>query len=88
MYKRQNEGFVKMMNEKAKELKLKNTHFMNPTGLHAVSYTHLDVYKRQEHMYNFAKASSEEYRALGIATALGPQMDLALSLIHILNCVV
>ena len=29
-----NEGFVKMMNEKAKELKLKNTHFMNPTGLH------------------------------------------------------
>ena len=31
----------------------------------------------EEHMYNFAKASSEEYRALGIATALGPQMDLA-----------
>ena len=28
-----NEGFVKMMNEKAKELKLKNTHFMNPNGL-------------------------------------------------------
>ncbi len=29
-----NEGFVKMMNEKAKELNLVNTHFMNPTGLH------------------------------------------------------
>lgn len=28
------EGFVKMMNEKAKELKLINTHFMNATGLH------------------------------------------------------
>lgn len=30
-----------------------------------------------EHMYNFAKASSAEYRALGIVTALGPQIDLA-----------
>lgn len=29
-----NEGFVEMMNEKAKELKLENTHFVNPTGLH------------------------------------------------------
>lgn len=29
-----NDGFVKMMNEKAKELNLVNTHFMNPTGLH------------------------------------------------------
>lgn len=29
-----NDGFVKMMNEKAKELKLANTHFMNATGLH------------------------------------------------------
>lgn len=29
-----NDGFVKMMNEKAKELKLENTHFMNATGLH------------------------------------------------------
>ena len=29
-----NDGFVKMMNEKAKELNLTNTHFMNPTGLH------------------------------------------------------
>ena len=29
-----NEGFVDMMNEKAKELKLSNTHFMNATGLH------------------------------------------------------
>ena len=29
-----NDGFVKMMNEKAKELKLVNTHFMNATGLH------------------------------------------------------
>lgn len=29
------------------------------------------------HMYNFAKASSAEYRALGIVTALGPQIDLA-----------
>lgn len=29
-----NDNFVKMMNEKAKELKLVNTHFMNPTGLH------------------------------------------------------
>lgn len=29
------------------------------------------------HMYNFAKATSSEYRALGIATALGPQIDLA-----------
>ena len=28
-------------------------------------------------MYNFAKASSAEYRALGIVTALGPQIDLA-----------
>lgn len=28
------EGFVKMMNEKAKELQLVNTHFMNATGLH------------------------------------------------------
>lgn len=30
-----------------------------------------------EHMYNFAKATSAEYRALGIVTALGPQIDLA-----------
>ena len=29
-----NDGFVKMMNEMAKELNLTNTHFMNPTGLH------------------------------------------------------
>lgn len=29
-----NDGFVKMMNEKAKQLKLTNTHFMNATGLH------------------------------------------------------
>ena len=29
-----NDGFVKMMNEKAKELNLVNTHFMNATGLH------------------------------------------------------
>lgn len=29
-----NEGFVEMMNEKAKELKLEQTHFVNPTGLH------------------------------------------------------
>lgn len=28
------EGFVKMMNEKAKELNLTNTHFCNATGLH------------------------------------------------------
>lgn len=28
------DSFVKMMNEKAKELDLVNTHFMNPTGLH------------------------------------------------------
>ncbi len=28
------EGFVDMMNQKAKELGLKNTHFMNPHGLH------------------------------------------------------
>ncbi|MFV0396220.1 MAG: glycoside hydrolase family 3 N-terminal domain-containing protein [Coprobacillaceae bacterium] len=30
-----------------------------------------------DHMYNFAKATSAEYRALGIVTALGPQIDLA-----------
>jgi|AKYZ01.1.fsa_nt_gi Beta-glucosidase-related glycosidases len=30
-----------------------------------------------DHMYNFAKATSAEYRALGILTALGPQIDLA-----------
>lgn len=29
-----NEGFVSMMNEKAKELKLENTNFINATGLH------------------------------------------------------
>lgn len=29
-----NDGFIKMMNEKASELKLSNTHFMNATGLH------------------------------------------------------
>lgn len=29
-----NDGFVKMMNEKAKELNLVNTHFVNATGLH------------------------------------------------------
>ena len=29
-----NDNFVKMMNEKAKELNLVNTHFTNPTGLH------------------------------------------------------
>lgn len=28
-------------------------------------------------MYQFSKAVSEEYRAMGIATALGPQIDLA-----------
>ena len=27
------EGFVNMMNKKAKDLGLKNTHFQNPTGL-------------------------------------------------------
>lgn len=30
-----------------------------------------------DHMYNFAKATSAEYRAMGIVTALGPQIDLA-----------
>lgn len=29
-----NDNFIKMMNDKAKELKLSNTHFMNATGLH------------------------------------------------------
>ena len=29
-----NDGFISMMNEKAKELKLENTHFVNATGLH------------------------------------------------------
>lgn len=29
-----NDNFVKMMNDKAKELQLENTHFMNATGLH------------------------------------------------------
>lgn len=29
-----NDGFIKMMNEKAKSLNLVNTHFMNATGLH------------------------------------------------------
>ena len=29
-----NDGFVTMMNQKAKDLKLTNTHFMNATGLH------------------------------------------------------
>ena len=29
-----NEAFIKMMNDKAKELNLVNTHFMNATGLH------------------------------------------------------
>jgi beta-glucosidase len=31
----------------------------------------------QDIMYQFAKMVSEEYRAMGISTALGPQMDLA-----------
>ena len=30
--------FVKMMNEKAKQLKLVNTHFKNCTGLHDVEH--------------------------------------------------
>ena len=70
MYKRQavaiaehvagsEESFAELMNEKAEELGLGNTHFMNPSGLDnpehyttvynlaPVSYTHLDVYKRQ-----------------------------------------
>ena len=29
------------------------------------------------HMYNFAKATSAEYRSMGIITALGPQIDLS-----------
>lgn len=29
-----NDNFIKMMNDKAKALKLRNTHFMNTTGLH------------------------------------------------------
>ena len=53
------EAFVEHMNTRAKELGCKGTHFVNPHGLHdpdhyttaydisPVSYTHLDVYKRQ-----------------------------------------
>ena len=36
-------NFVQMMNDKAAELGLSNTHFNNPHGLHAVSYTHLTL---------------------------------------------
>ncbi|MDE7216020.1 MAG: D-alanyl-D-alanine carboxypeptidase [Clostridia bacterium] len=32
------DGFVKMMNEKAEDLGLKNTHFENPNGLHGESH--------------------------------------------------
>ena len=40
-------GFVKMMNEKAKELGLENTHFTNPLGLHDDDHytTVNDIYK-------------------------------------------
>ena len=41
------EAFVGLMNERAQQLEMTNTHFVNATGLDAVSYTHLDVYKRQ-----------------------------------------
>lgn len=33
-----NEAFVELMNKKAKELNLKNTHFVNPTGLDDVNH--------------------------------------------------
>ena len=39
------EAFVEMMNRKAEELSMTNTHFVDCCG--PVSYTHLDVYKRQ-----------------------------------------
>ncbi len=41
------EGFVEMMNKKAEELKLSNTHFTNPVGLHddELYTTARDIYK-------------------------------------------
>ncbi|MCH5202239.1 MAG: D-alanyl-D-alanine carboxypeptidase [Oscillospiraceae bacterium] len=41
------EGFVKMMNDKAKALGCENTHFVNPHGLHHVNHytTARDIYK-------------------------------------------
>ena len=41
------EGFVKMMNDKAKELGCENTHFVNPHGLHDSNHytTARDMYK-------------------------------------------
>lgn len=46
------EGFVDMMNEKAKELGCKNTHFMNPNGLH-----HDDHYVSARDMATITRAA-------------------------------
>ena len=48
------EGFVDMMNEKAKEIGCKNTHFMNPNGLH-----HDDHYVSAYDMALITKAALE-----------------------------
>lgn len=50
-----NDNFVNMMNEKAKELKLSNTHFMNPTGLHDP-----DHYSCAKDMATIARALIQE----------------------------
>ena len=46
--------FVNMMNEKAKELKMENTHFCNPHGLHDDDHysTARDLYKMAIYAYN------------------------------------
>ena len=66
------DGFVEMMNSYARELGCTGTHFTNPHGLqdenhyttpydiYPVSYTHLDVYKRQTE--NFVNGLSPSHK--------------------------
>lgn len=58
------EGFVKLMNEKAAELKLEHTHFMNTTGLH-----HDDHYSTTADMAKILEIALENKTFYEIFTA-------------------
>ncbi len=78
-----NEGFVKMMNEKAKELGLNDTNFVNPVGLHDDQHytTARDIYKMAvaAFKYDIIKEFASKSRATLSATNMAGERTIVTS---------
>lgn len=78
-----NEGFVEMMNEKAKELGLNDTNFVNPVGLHDDQHytTARDIYKMAvaAFEYDIIKEFSSKSRATLSATNMAGERTIVTS---------